>query len=89
MSSSLSPSSAPVGGGAFTLSLLGTGFRIGRRRDLGRQRPDDDLRRATRLDAAIPASDLASGKAVPIVAQMTGAGVSNSLDFTSTTPLPR
>jgi hypothetical protein len=86
--SSLSPSSAPVGGGAFTLSVLGTGFVSGAVVTWDGNDRTTTFVDATRLDAAIPAPDLVLGRAVPIVARMTGAGVSNALDFLVENPSP-
>jgi hypothetical protein len=86
--SSLSPSNAPAGSGAFTLSVFGTGFVSGAVVTWDGNDRTTTFVDATRLDAAIPASDLLLGKAVSIVVRMTGAGVSNALDFQVENPAP-
>ena len=79
--SALSPSSAPVGGGAFTLSVTGTGFVSGSVVTWDGSDRTTAFVSATRLDASIPASDLVLGKTVPIVARAPGGGLSSAAGF--------
>jgi hypothetical protein len=86
--SALAPSSAPVGGGAFTLAVTGTGFVSGSVVTWDGSDRSTTFVSATRLEASIPASDLVLGKAVPIVARAPGGGLSSRLDFSVENPIP-
>jgi hypothetical protein len=81
--SSLSPSGAPVGAAAFTLTVNGSGFNAGSVvRWNGSDRATTYVS-ATRLRATIPASDVsAAGTAqVTVFAPAPGGGLSSSLPF--------
>ena len=86
--SALSPSSAPVGSGAFTLTVTGTGFVSGSVVTWDGSDRTTAFVSATRLEASIPASDLVLGKTVPIVARAPGGGLSSRLDFPVENPDP-
>lgn len=85
---SLSPSSAAAGGGAFTLSVLGSGFVAGAVVTWDGSDRTTTFVDAGRLDAAIPASDLALGGLVTVAVRGAGGGVSNSLTFAVENPAP-
>ncbi|MBP1770822.1 MAG: cell surface receptor domain protein, partial [Candidatus Aminicenantes bacterium] len=86
--SALSPSSAPVGGGAFTLAVTGSGFVSGSVVTWDGSDRATVFVSATRLEASIPASDLVLGKTVPIVARAPGGGLSSQLEFLVENPAP-
>ena len=86
--STLSPSSAPVGGGAFTLVVTGTGFVSGSVVTWDGSDRSTVFVSASRLEASIPASDLVLGKTVPIVARAPGGGLSSQLEFLVENPAP-
>ncbi len=86
--SALAPSSAPVGTGAFTLTVTGTGFVSGSVVTWDGSDRATSFVSASRLDASIPASDLVLGKTVPIVARAPGGGLSSRLDFPVENPVP-
>jgi hypothetical protein len=81
--SSLSPSGAPVGGAAFTMTVNGTGFNAGSVvRWNGMDRATTFVS-ATRLRATIPASDVAGAGAaqVTVFAPAPGGGLSSPVPF--------
>jgi subtilisin family serine protease len=87
---SLSPSSAPVGGPTFTLSVNGSGFvSASTVRWNGANRPTTFVN-STQLQAVIPASDLTSvGTAMVTVFSPTpGGGTSSALQFSIANGLP-
>ncbi|MBP7705769.1 MAG: C1 family peptidase [Candidatus Aminicenantes bacterium] len=85
---SLSPSNASVNGGPFTLAVIGSGFVPGAVVTWnGNDRPTAFVD-AGRLEAAIPASDLALGGLVSVVVRGPGGGVSNGLTFAVENPAP-
>ncbi len=86
--SSLTPSSVPVGGEAFTLAVTGTGFVSGTVVTWDGSDRSTSFISATRLEALIAASDLVLGKTVPIVARAPGGGLSSRLDFSVENPVP-
>ena len=85
---SLSPSSATSGGTAFTLTVNGSGFVSGNVVRWNGSNRRTTFVSATRLRAAIPASDIALAGTVPITVSTspTGGETSNSLVFTITDP---
>ena len=85
---SLSPSSAAAGGGAFTLSVIGSGFVPGAVVTWNGNDRTTTFVDAGRLDAAIPASDLVLGGFVTVVVRGAGGGVSNALSFAVENPAP-
>jgi hypothetical protein len=86
--SALAPSSAPVGAGAFTLTVTGTGFVSGSVVTWDGSDRTTSFVSASRLEASIPASDLILGKTVPIVARAPGGGLSSQLEFLVENPAP-
>lgn len=82
---SLSPSSATAGGAAFTLRVDGTAFTQGSTVRWNGSNRSSIIVSETRIDAAIPAADIASaGTAAVTVAN--SAGVSNTRSFTINPP---
>lgn len=87
---SLSQSSATVGGGDFTLTVNGNGFiSTSVVRWNGIDRPTTFVS-SVRLDAAIPASDIATvgTPTVTVFNPSPGGGTSNSVDFAINNPVP-
>ena len=86
----LSPSSAVVGGAAFTLTVNGSNFVSGAVVQWNGAARTTTFVSATQVTAAIPASDIAaSGSAqVTVVNPSPGGGTSNALTFTITTTNP-
>ena len=87
---SLSQSSATVGGGDFTLTVNGNGFiSASVVRWNGTDRPTTFVS-SVRLDAAIPASDIATvgTPTVTVFNPSPGGGISNSVDFAINNPVP-
>jgi hypothetical protein len=84
---SLSPSSAAAGSGAFTLTVNGTGFVNGSTVNFNGQPRTTTFVSATQLTAAIPASDVATAgtPAVTVITGAPGGGTSNSVNFTIST----
>lgn len=85
---SLSPSSAMLGGSALTLTVNGTDFTSGAVVTWDGADRTTTYVSSTRLDAAIPASDLALGKAVPVVVRNASGSLSNVLTFNVNNPVP-
>src|SRR5205085_1777634 len=86
---SLSPTSAPVGGAAFTLTVNGTNFVVGRA--AGRWKGADRTTMfvsASQLTASILATDLATAgtASVTVFNPAPGGGTSNAQTFTISTP---
>jgi alpha-D-ribose 1-methylphosphonate 5-triphosphate synthase subunit PhnH len=81
---SLSPSSAVVGGSAFTLTVNGTGFVNGATVRWNGQARTTTFVSSTQLRAAIPASDIAVAGTSQVTVVNPGAAASNALPFTIT-----
>ncbi len=86
--SALAPSSAAVGGLAFTLTVNGSDFVDGAVVRWDGSARTTTFVSGTRVTAAIPASDLASGKVVQVTVLNPGGGVSSPLEFTVANPAP-
>jgi len=86
--SSLSPSSGATGGAGFTLVVNGSDFASGMIVTWDGSDRTTTFVSSTRLEAAIPASDLAVGKTVPIVVRNAGGVLSNVLNFSVNNPAP-
>jgi hypothetical protein len=82
---SLSPSTAAAGGAAFALTVNGTGFATGAVVKWNGQARTTAFVSATKLTAAILASDSATAWTCPITV-VSGGSTSNSLNFTATPP---
>ncbi len=78
---SLSPSTVPVGSGATTLTLTGSGFVAGSQVTVGGAARTTTYVSATTLSAALPASDFASpvSLSVTVTSPAPGGGASNAL----------
>jgi hypothetical protein len=85
---SLLPDSAMAGDPAILLSVVGSGFVDGAvvRWD-GSDRPTTFVS-ALEVDGTIEASDLAAGKTVLVTVRNPGGGISNSLSFAISNPVP-
>jgi len=91
--STLSPSTAVAGGGAFTLTITGTNFVAASTVTFGGAAPTTTFVSSTELTAAIPASSIAStGRmAVTVTNPVSSGGTSTPIDFTITSganPVP-
>ena len=88
--SSLTPSSATVGGAAFTLTLTGTGFVTGATVNFGASpaiTPSSVT--STQIVATIPAADIVTAGTVNLtVTNPAGGGTSNAQTFTINNPAP-
>jgi hypothetical protein len=85
---SLSPSSAALGGAAFTLTVTGTGFASGAVVTWDGGDRSTTYVSPTRLDAQIAAADLSLGRAVPVAARSASGTPSNILTFAVNNPVP-
>lgn len=86
--SSLSPTGAATGGAAFALTVNGADFTDGMVVTWdGADRPTTFVS-SSRVEAAIPASDLIVGKTVPIVVRNASGVLSNVLNFSVNNPAP-
>ena len=87
---SLTPSSATVGGPAFTLTTTGTNFVSGSVVRWNGANRTTTFVSATQLTAAIPATDIAAAGTAQVTVLNPGGAVSNSLTFTitGTSPVP-
>ena len=87
---SLSPAGALAGSGALTLTVDGAGFVAGSVVRLDGAARETTFVSATRLAAALPASDLAAARsaAVTVASPAPGGGVSAARTFTISNPLP-
>jgi len=87
---SLAPTSATVGGAAFTLTLTGTGFVAGATVNFGSSpaiTPSSVT--STQIAATIPAADIATAGTVNVtVTNPAGGGTSNAQTFTINNPAP-
>ena len=84
---SLAPTSATVGGAAFTLTLTGTGFVAGATVNFGSSpaiTPSSVT--STQVVATIPAADIAAGTVNVTVTNPAGGGTSNAQTFTINNP---
>ena len=81
---SLSPSSAVVGGPAFTLTVNGTGFASGATVQWNGVARTTTFVSGTQLTAAIPASDITAAGTRQVTVVNPGASASNALTFTIT-----
>ncbi|MEP7342740.1 MAG: IPT/TIG domain-containing protein [Acidobacteriota bacterium] len=81
---SISPSNALAGGGAFTLTVNGTNFINGATVQWNNSARTTNFVGSTQLTAQIPASDIAAAgtASVNVVTPAPGGGTSNSLSFT-------
>ena len=86
----LSPSSATVGGAAFTLMVNGTNFANGSTVQWNNSARTTTFVSATQVTAAIPASDLtvATGGTVAVTVVNPGGAASNAQNFTINNPSP-
>jgi hypothetical protein len=85
---SLDPSVATAGGAAFKLTVSGTNFVSGAKvRWNGTDRVTTFVS-ATRLQASIPAADIATAGTVPVTVFNPEGGLSNTMNFTVWGPLP-
>jgi hypothetical protein len=86
----LSPTSATAGGGAFTLAVNGTNFVNSSTVKFNGNTRATTFISATQLTAAIPASDIATGGTfnVTVTNPTPGGGTSNSVAFTVNNPAP-
>ncbi|MGB8959515.1 MAG: C1 family peptidase [Candidatus Aminicenantales bacterium] len=88
MLSSLVPASVPAGDPAFVLIVNGSDFVNGAVATWdGVDRPTTFVS-SSRVDAAIPATDLVLGKTIPIVVRNPGGALSNALTFMVNNPRP-
>jgi hypothetical protein len=85
---SLAPSSARAGDSGFILTVNGADFANGAVVTWDGADRTTTFVSSARVDAAIPASDLAVGKSVPIVVRNPGGVLSNVLTFTVSNPGP-
>jgi sugar lactone lactonase YvrE len=83
---SLSPSSATVGGAAFTLTVNGSGFVSGSAAQWNGAALTTTFVSATQLTAVVPASYLASARTVQIAVVNPAGSPSNALPFTINAP---
>ena len=83
---SLSPSSAAAGGGAFTLTVNGTGFVNGATVQWNGQARTTTFAGSSQLTAAIAGSDIGAAGTSQVTVVNPGAGASNALTFTITPP---
>jgi hypothetical protein len=88
--SSLSPTSAAVGGAAFTLTVNGTGFTSGSTVRWNGATRTTNFVSATQLTAAIAAADIATASSVPVtvLTPAPGGGTSAAQTFSVTNPAP-
>lgn len=86
--SSLSPSSAPVGGPGLTLTVNGSDFRSGAVVVWDGSDLATSFVNGSRVTAAVPAANLAAGKTVQVTVRNPDGGVSNPLEFTVANPVP-
>jgi hypothetical protein len=84
----LSPSSAVVGGPAFTLTVNGTGFVAGATVRWNDQVRTTTFDSSTQLRAAIGESDIGVAGTMPVTVVNPGAAASNALPFTITQAAP-
>lgn len=84
----LSPASAAVGGPAFTLVVNGSDFVNGAVVTWDGADRATTFVSSSRVDASIPASDLALGKSVPVVVRNPSGVLSNVMAFPVNNPLP-
>jgi hypothetical protein len=87
---SLSPSSAPAGGSAFTLTVNGNGFVNGSVVQWNGGSRATTYVSSTQVTAAITAADIASGGTaqVMVFSPAPGGGISNAQTFTINNPVP-
>ncbi|HTC93262.1 MAG TPA: IPT/TIG domain-containing protein [Terriglobales bacterium] len=87
---SISPSSAIVGGGAFTLTVSGGSFVNGSVIQINGSSRTTTFVSSTQLKAAIPASDIATAGtlSVTVASPAPGGGTSASLTFSVNNPVP-
>ena len=83
---SLSPISAAAGGGAFTLTVNGTGFVNGATVQWNGQARTTTFAGSSQLTAAIAGSDIGAAGTSQVTVVNPGAGASNALTFTITPP---
>jgi len=88
LATSLSPLSATAGGAGFTLTVNGTDFASGAVVTWDGSDRTTAFVSATRVNATIPASDLALGRSVPVAVRNPGGLVSNGLSFSVNNPAP-
>ena len=87
--SSISPTSATAGGGAFTLTVNGGGFVSGATVSFNGNARTTTFLSATQLTAAILAADIATaGTFNVVVANPAAGGTSNAVSFTVNNPVP-
>ncbi len=87
---SLTPTSATLGGAAFTLTLTGTGFVAGATVNFGTSPAITPTSvTSTQIVATIPAADIVTAGTVNVtVTNPTGGGTSNAQTFTINNPVP-
>jgi hypothetical protein len=87
---SLSPGSTTVGGPAFTLTVGGANFVSGSVIQVNGSNRTTTFVSSTQLNAAIPASDIASAGtlSISVVSPAPGGGASPALTFTVNNPVP-
>ncbi len=85
---SLSPASAALNGAAFTLTVTGTDIAPGATVTWDGADRVTAYVSPTRLDAQIPAADLALGKTVAVAGRSAAGTVSNTLSFSVENPVP-
>jgi C1A family cysteine protease len=88
LATSLSPSSATAGGGAFTLTVNGTDFASGAVVTWDGTDRTTSYVSGTRISAQIAAADLALGRSVPVAVRNPGGLTSNILSFAVNNPTP-
>jgi hypothetical protein len=88
MITSLSPASASTGGPAFTLVVNGSDFVSGAAVTWDGADRGTTFVSSSRVDASIPASDLALGKSVPVVVRNPSGVLSNAMTFPVNNPRP-
>jgi C1A family cysteine protease len=88
LATSLSPSSAPAGGDAFTLTVNGTDFASGAVVTWDGSDRTTSYVSSARLSAQIAAADLTLGRSVPVAVRNPGGLTSNSLLFAVNNPVP-
>jgi hypothetical protein len=90
VATALSPSSATLGGAAFTLTVSGSGFVNGSAVQWKRVALTTTFVNSGTLTAAVPASDLttAGSASVVVVNPVPGGGASGTLTFTVNNPVP-
>jgi len=85
---SLVPSSATVGGAAFTLTVNGDGFDSSSVVEWNGASLSTTFVNATEVTAQVPASDLQTAGYIPVTVANPGATVSNAVTFTVNNPAP-